>query len=120
MEIDFSKIVLTETEKSLFQPFLTTDTNVLTREDYLALSQTGLIKHSLDGHSDWFPEQLPLTGVCEISDVGLQYRAYLKQEEEKQRLIDRRFRITTSISIIALVLSAIAILWQVLERLIGV
>lgn len=112
LQEDFSQIVLSEREMHLFQKFKYADRLVLTRDEWAVLSQTDLIKHHLEGHSDWF-DNLPESGICELSEKGVRYREYLNQQSSLLRKGTRRFWIpiiiSNLISLAAVVISLISL-----------
>ena len=54
LQQDFSQIILTKDEKRIFEKFKYSDKIVLNRDEWNILVHTNLIKHHLDGQSDWF------------------------------------------------------------------
>lgn len=109
--MDVTKIVLTEEEQILFNKFRKTDHTELTVSEYKILLHKSLIKDHIGGNSGWF-STLPQKGVCEISDIGKDLRAYQLLQKKADRRSSRRYWITTGIAIAALLLSIAALLWQ--------
>lgn len=109
---DFSKIVLTEEEQILFDRFSKSDIATFTKEEFFMLKEKGLVRGSLGGKSSWFPEAMPESGECKISQLGKELRVYQKQQDTLARKNDRRYKLTTAIAILALLLSVASIAWQ--------
>lgn len=120
--MDVSKIVLTEAEQSAFDLFRQTDSAVLTVGQFQLLIKKGLLLDSMDGKSGWFGN-LPDFGICKLSDLGKDLRAYQLQQKQIARQQSRRYWITTGIAVVALVKSfmpeisaGLALLWSLLAQ----
>ena len=110
LQQDFSQIILTKDEKRIFEKFKYSDKIVLNRDEWNILVHTNLIKHHLDGQSDWF-DTIPEQGICELSEKGIRYRQYLKRQAKLNRKENRHFWIPIIISIVSAIISnTIAIL----------
>ena len=113
LQQDFSQTILNENEMRLFRKFKHVNQVVLTRDEWVILSQTDLIKQHLGGHSGWF-DTLPKQGVCELSEKGIRYREYLKQQAVLMRKETRRFWIpiivSNLVSVVAIVISIISLM----------
>lgn len=83
--MDVTKIVLTEEEQILFNKFQKTDHTELTVSEYKILLHKSPIKDHIGGNSGWF-STLPQKGVCEISDIGKDLRAYQLLQKKADRL----------------------------------
>lgn len=102
--IDVSKIVLTDIEQRLFDLFRGKDDVELTKDEYKILLHKNLIKDSIGGKTGWF-DNLPQKGICTISDIGKDLRAYQAKMERSARKEDRKYWITTIIAVVALIKS---------------
>lgn len=109
--MDVSKIVLTDVEQKIFDRFKRTDSAELTKEEYKVLLHKNLILDSIGGSSGWF-DDLPEKGLCSLSDVGKDLRAYQAQRSKAERKSSRRYWITTGIAIAAFLLAVASLLWQ--------
>lgn len=109
--MNVSKIVLTDIEQRLFDRFRTADDVELSIDEYKILLHKKLIKDAIGGNSGWF-DHLPEKGLCTLSDIGKDLRAYQIKMERAERKADRRYRITTGIAILALILSILSLAWQ--------
>jgi len=81
LQQDFSQIILTDDEKHIFRKFKHSDKVTLHRDEWNILAHTNLIKHHLGGKSDWF-DDMPEQGICELSEKGIRYREYQKQQSD--------------------------------------
>lgn len=104
LQQDFSQIILTEDEKRIFRKFKHSDKVTLHRDEWNILAHTNLIKHHLGGKSDWF-DDMPERGICELSEKGIRYREYQKQQSDLIHKETRHFWIPIIISIVGAVIS---------------
>lgn len=103
--MDVTKIHLNEREQEVFDKFGDDGTAELTLAEFEVLRPTVLIQNRL-GNSPPGSNTLPASGKCWLSGEGEQYRRYYRAKQKAARVDERRYRITTSISITALVISA--------------
>ena len=101
-------LFLSHAEQAAFDKFKTSDSAALSKDEYKLLLGYGLVEKSLDGSSGWF-ESLPDSGECRLSRKGIAFRSYQQAAQKRKRLETIRYTITTTIAVIALILSAIAI-----------
>ena len=119
--MDVSKIILTSEEQTAFDSFRRSDSARLTREQFQLLSKKRLIQDSMDGSSGWF-DGLPDSGLCRLSELGKDLRAYQAQQVRAVRRDFRRYWITTGIAVAALIKSfmpEISAAWAWLSKLLG-
>ncbi|MBQ9685030.1 MAG: hypothetical protein IJV41_00590 [Oscillospiraceae bacterium] len=102
---DVTKIVLTAREQAAFDKFGASGRALLTLEEYNALRKKKLV----DPSYGWFTEVKEPMDVP-LSDEGQMLQAYQMQVRKDERKEDRRYRINTLLSGLALLLSVIAIL----------
>lgn len=107
--VDLTRIVLTDAEQRVFDKFAGQGTAVLSEEEYSTLRKTKLVDPSLG----WFQEVKWPCSV-KLTELGLQLQAYQKQLRRAVAKDDRRFRIHTILTIIAIGLSAISIVVDIL------
>lgn len=81
-QIDYSKIVLTKKEQTIFDKFKDTDSAALSTDEFHILKNKDLICNTIDGKTNWF-EKYPSKGICVISDKGRNLRAYQLIEKRK-------------------------------------
>lgn len=112
---NYSLVVLSKYEQSLFERFRDSNSVVLTKDEFLVLRKKGLVEGAIDGKSDWF-DDIPESGICKISGFGKGLRAYQSIERQKALKEDRRYWITTIIAILALILALTSLMWQYEDR----
>lgn len=112
---DYSLVVLSEYEQTLFNRFRDSNFVELDRAEFRVLRNKELVTGAINGKSDWFDE-LPDRGKCAISPFGKGLRAYQKQKERDERTIRIRHwvpvLVSSLLSIVAIVISVIALLGQ--------
>lgn len=76
---DYSKYVLTDSEKLAFSKFELSDTAMLDYEAFKILKAKGLVTKSFDGKDPWFQSiDKSAPGRVNLSQSGKEYRAYLQ------------------------------------------
>lgn len=103
--MDVTKVHLTKKEQKAFDKFDENGEALLTLEEFQSLRHTKLIQERLGDAGPW-SSGWPESGLCRLSGYGEEYRRYYLAKQEEKRLDERRYRITTGISITALVISA--------------
>ena len=91
-------------EFKVFKKFWHADKADLTQEEFKMLQDYRLVLGAINGKSDWFGD-LPAHGLVEISQFGKQFREHAKE----RRFDNIRYIITTSIAVVALILSIISL-----------
>lgn len=105
---DPSMLFLSASEEALFlKRFRKTDSAQLTRNEFMAFRSRGLVKGAMSGVSDWF-DGLPDKGVCELSDKGKMFRAFLLSRIKETKKNDVSSALAICISILSLGLSVAA------------
>lgn len=110
---DVSKIYLDDKTQAVFDKFRQSDTAHLDWGEFELLNKKHLIKDSIDGKSTWTNNH-PGSGLCVLSDLGMDLRAYQQSVERAAKKADRRYWINTTIAVAALIISATALLLQFL------
>ena len=108
-QIDYSKIVLTDHERQIFDRFNSQDTATLTKQEFQVLRKQGLIKNSINGKTSWF-DHLPEKGVCILSDKGMLYRQYLQNQAKNNAQTKRQLRFDNKIAILNVLIPFITFL----------
>ena len=114
--MDYEKILLTNMEQIAFDKFKYSDTSTLTKTEFQMLKAKGLIIGSINGKSDWF-DDLPQSGICEISNLGKNLRLYQHNQKILTRKENRRYRINTALSIIALLIASASLIVSIFALL---
>ena len=109
-QYDYSKIILTSEQRKVFKKFMKDDVAFLTYEEFNLLNGTSLLRSSIDGKSTWFDNETD--GMCELSQHGEKYRAYLIEKRSISMRDSFRFWFPVSISIAALIVAILAYLKQ--------
>lgn len=112
---DYSLVVLSDYEQSLFNHFKSKNYAKLALDEFKVLRNKGLVTGAIGGKSDWF-DGLPDCGDCAISPFGKGLRAYQQQQERKERTNRVRHwvpvAISSILSVVAIAISVIALLGQ--------
>lgn len=95
MPTDYSLIVLTDEESTVFKKFQKTDTAFLTAEEFALLNRKGLLLSAIDGKSTWF--EGAFDGMCSLSQKGKEFRAYRKEHNKELWLVNAKIPIIVSI-----------------------
>ena len=103
--MNVEEIHLNEKEQEVFDKFGDDGSAELMLAEFEVLRHTGLIQDRL-GNSPPGSSTLPASGKCWLSGDGEKYRRYYRAKQKEARTDERRYRITTGISITALVISA--------------
>lgn len=99
--MDFTNLILTDKEQKIFNRFVKRDSVFLSKEEFIALRNRGLVTGILGGKSDSF--DIPESGSCKLSEKGKQFRAYQCRQQKANRKNNRRYWITTGIALAALI-----------------
>ena len=114
--MEYEKILLSDVEQLAFNKFMYCDTATLSKSEFQILKAKGLIAGSINGKSDWF-DDLPQSGICEISDLGKNLRLYQHNQKILTRKENRRYRINTALSIIALLIASASLIVSIFALL---
>ena len=113
-QIDYSKIVLTEEQQTIFNKFAKRDKVLLSLDEYNALRKTSLLLPAINENSTWFG--ITEGGICELSKYGKAYRTFQKKSLKKEKTESFRFWlplvISNCIAVAALIVAILAYIKQ--------
>lgn len=95
MQTDYSKLILTEEELTVFEKFKKTDNAFLTVSEHRLLERKGLVQSVINGKSTWFED--PADGFCTLSQKGKELRSYRKQHNKELWLVNAKIPLIVSI-----------------------
>ncbi len=113
---DYEKFVLGDYEQELFDRFRDSDQIQMTRTEFEILRKKGLVEGALSGNSDWF-DLKEESGIVQLSGFGKGLRAFQKKQRKQEEKEDRRYKTSTRLSILAIVISLLALGLQFVDML---
>ncbi len=111
---DYTKLILTSQEQELFDRFKESDTATLTPEEYHILRKRNLILSEMSGNSPFFSDDLQ-SGVCKLSQIGKEFRAYQKKLDEAEHIARIRHWVPVAISAVALIIAIASLIVSIIS-----
>lgn len=106
---------LTEQQEEILSRFLYCNIITLSRSEINLMMDAGLLVIHLPLNVDWFHD-MPREANCSLNLAGQKYLKYRLEQTEKIKRENFRYRLTTGIAIVGVLMSLAALLWNILQQ----